>query len=354
MKNRYAYLDGLRGLAAIIIMIFHSNNMWGVYLPHGYLAVDVFFIMSGFVIASAYDTRLSTGDLSVVEFMKIRLVRLYPVFLLSFLVSIPLFLKQYLGEGVTTDGILFAATTAGLNLFMLPSYSPRTPLLFAVNIVYWSLFFELLTNAVFAFFHRFIKGRVLPLIIGLLGICLIGFGFRQGDLDYGAAWQEFAGGLIRSHFGILMGVALFRYRNKFGNILSWIPAPLVLTLACVPMLAPAVKLNQVVDLIAIFIVFPLTVLVLSKANSQKMTTPLLALGSASYPLYLFHFQAWQYAEIVLRHHPERFAPLAGAVTLALLIPVSILIERKVDEPIRRWLTSRLKLKGKPAVKAVGA
>lgn len=341
-KHRYAYLDGLRGVAAIIVMIFHADTLWGFSLAHGHLAVDIFFLMSGFVIASAYDARLASGEMSALDFLKVRLIRLYPVYLMSFVISLPLFLKTYLGvEGVTPGGLLFAAKTIALNLFMLPSYSPRGPVLFAVNLVYWSLFFEMAVNIVYAACHRFLKGRVLLAVIMISGLVIAGLALVNGNLDLGVSWPEFGGGLARAVFGIFAGIALFRYRDGIALPLNRLPAPLVLGIACLPMLMPrSDPFDGVIDLLAVMMIFPAAVLMLSKAASGRTTSLWLALGAASYPLYLLHFQAWKYAEIMLRYHPEKYAPFAGIVTLGLLMPLCILLERRVDEPIRQWMSKR--------------
>src|ERR1700692_1948753 len=82
-RNRYAYLDGIRGLAAILVLVRHTGNFWHFGFYRSYLAVDLFFILSGFVIAYAYDEKLREGAISFTQFLKIRLIRLYPVFLMS-------------------------------------------------------------------------------------------------------------------------------------------------------------------------------------------------------------------------------------------------------------------------------
>ena len=79
--SRYATLDGLRGAAAMVVVFVHFHALY--HLPeieHGYLAVDLFFAMSGFVIANAYDRKLSSGELNWQKYFVLRLFRLYPLY----------------------------------------------------------------------------------------------------------------------------------------------------------------------------------------------------------------------------------------------------------------------------------
>src|SRR6516225_9704176 len=90
-KPHYPILDGLRGVAAILVIIYH---LFEAYYPvpahhpehHGYLAVDFFFLLSGFVVGYAYDDRWEKG-MSVWDFFKIRLIRLHPLVLLGVLIG---------------------------------------------------------------------------------------------------------------------------------------------------------------------------------------------------------------------------------------------------------------------------
>src|ERR1700761_6004380 len=77
--HAYPALDGLRGVAAIAVMLHHFRPLTAPWLfAHGYLAVDLFFLLSGFVIAHAYDARFRKG-LGVPAFLVIRLIRLWPM-----------------------------------------------------------------------------------------------------------------------------------------------------------------------------------------------------------------------------------------------------------------------------------
>lgn len=348
MKKRYVYLDGLRGLAAMIVMIFHARTLWNFNFERGYLAVDIFFLLSGFVIASAYDQKISKENLNTLMFMKARIIRLYPVYLLSAFISLPLFLNEYLGRQVVTfDKLFFAITAFSLNALMIPSYSSYSPVIFPINLIYWTLFYELLANLAFVVFHRFLTGRKLLALVLLMGTALIIITFKQGIMDGGNTWRDAPIGFFRAFFGIFAGVMLFRCNHQIARLLPALPGWLYLIVGCSILAIPRSELyDPFVDIIAVMCVFPICLLALANAQTSRFEGVLVALGSASYPLYLFHLQTWKYIEAILHHHAERYAPYIGIVTLGGLLLFAIVLERKVDEPFRRWLTQHLFTLGK--------
>jgi len=140
IKSRFGTLDGLRGVAAIVVVLFHA--IFGAWVPRfGYLAVDLFFILSGFVLSHAYDKRFVAG-MSVAEFLSLRVVRLYPLYLLGLVLGLCV---------VRINPSIMDAPAAGvllnfvLNLFDLPGMEIPGTLyreLFPLNVPLWSLFFE--------------------------------------------------------------------------------------------------------------------------------------------------------------------------------------------------------------------
>ena len=150
-RNRYAFLDGIRGIAAIFVLTRHTENYWNFSLYRSYLAVDLFFILSGFVISCAYDEKLKTGVISFKKFITIRLVRLYPAFLVSLVIcSIILIFrtvsKHHENQMLLTEAVSLIIATA----FFLPYKIGGNSDLFPINGPYWSLFFELVVNAIYA------------------------------------------------------------------------------------------------------------------------------------------------------------------------------------------------------------
>jgi peptidoglycan/LPS O-acetylase OafA/YrhL len=83
-------MDGIRGIAAILVALFHfratflhyDNNVIG----DGYLAVDLFFVLSGFVLAHAYEHRFARG-MTTFEFMRARVIRLYPLYFVGLAIA---------------------------------------------------------------------------------------------------------------------------------------------------------------------------------------------------------------------------------------------------------------------------
>src|SRR4051812_23930437 len=84
--SRFLTLDALRGVAALIVFIRHSGPQFGlsaVEYSASHMAVDLFFVLSGFVLANAYESKLVDGTLGVSRFMLLRYIRLFPLYLLA-------------------------------------------------------------------------------------------------------------------------------------------------------------------------------------------------------------------------------------------------------------------------------
>src|ERR1700679_45238 len=157
IRRKYHTLDGIRGVAAIMVLVFHAGSYFGalgiqISKSESYLAVDLFFVLSGFVIAEAYAKRLSKGP-SAVDFMKIRVIRLYPLYLLGLLIG-TVFILGHLRLGDNSlnqwSGSILAKDFL-CALFMLPT--PFSSSLYPINLPSWSLLFELIVNGLYAFLY---------------------------------------------------------------------------------------------------------------------------------------------------------------------------------------------------------
>lgn len=215
-NNRYYFLDGIRGIAAIFVLTRHTSNFWGVELYRSYLAVDVFFILSGFVIANAYDEKLYSGAMSLKKFILVRLIRLYPVFILSLIFcSAILIIKIILNNSAVFIGLPEALKMIGMTALFLPFMMEGSASLFPINGPYWSLFFELISNFIYGIIRPLLNNFILHTVVIIFGLIVAATSYLNGNLDIGFNWgyMSLAAGFSRSIFGIFMGLLLHRHHE---------------------------------------------------------------------------------------------------------------------------------------------
>ncbi len=282
-------LDGLRGIAAIAVLWLHTDQIFQLNMMTGstYLAVDFFFMLSGFVLARAYENRLNDGSLTWVELARLRLIRLMPLLILGELLGAPVFILSMVHKHQGSISEL-ASVCLG-NLFLVPAglwfalepYPTDNPV--------WSLFFELLANAIHASSLRRVTGWAGAVMIAVSGLVLSGAVLHYGNLDHLGlgSWASFSAGLLRVAFPYMIGVALWRT----GSSKRVPTAPFWLSALALggTLLFNVDMMRQAYDLVAVGLIFP--VIIVTAANARigsKGTTACLILGSASYPLYVLH------------------------------------------------------------------
>lgn len=344
--TRYAYLDGLRGLAAILVMLRHSESLLGMATYRSYLAVDLFFLLSGFVIAHAYDARLRDGTLGFAEFVRIRVIRLYPIYLLSAVLALGVAVLGQAGGGkLTGDTAIQLSMAAGATVLFLPFPVSWTTYLFSLNSVYWSLFFELVVNFLYAWVRPRLTDMGLKLVMVVSAIACAVLALQTDSLDHGYDFSVLgvAGGLARSLFGFSLGVLLYERRGKLealvrGRIPPWFSFVLVAGVLGSPSVP---GFDGLIALACIFVVLPVAMAgaAFESPRSARLGNAMAALGAASYPLYTLHgpviYVVWQ---AVRRVAPQFLFP-AGIAMMILLVVVSIQLERRYDIPVRRWLNA---------------
>lgn len=343
--NRYAFLDGIRGMAALIVLTLHTQDFWHLHFFRGYLAVDLFFILSGFVIAYAYDEKLRCNKISASKFFLIRLIRLYPVYLLSLFICSSILIetiwkhKLSVGYGEILNMIAFAA-------LFLPSQVAGSSYLFSINPPYWSLFFELITNALYAISRPLLSDVVLASIVLISGIFLIVVSFVHGNLDVGYAWGYWSliAGFSRSIFGIFFGLLLFRHRLILSTALKetklispWIAFIMIAAILALPSVE---HYDKIIDVLSVAIIFPFFVLIAAQGETSRFQGLLLILGTASYPIYVLHEPVKNIFQYVLKDRVEVYAPVSGIALVVFLIVLSVLIEKWYDIPLRGWLSNK--------------
>ena len=369
-KPHYELLDGLRGVAAILVLFYHifegfsfaevtNGDGDGIIrvLNHGHIAVDFFFILSGFVISYAYDDRWK--KMSTWQFFKRRLIRLHPMLVMGAIIGTMAFaIVGFENWDGTTAPMGWVMTAMLLTIFMIPAV-PGVPYevrgngeMFPLNGPAWSLFFEYIGNILYALIIRRLSTRMLAILTVILG-CLHAWFFVGNISGYdmvGVGWTideiNFWGGLVRMLFPFTMCMLLartFKPRKIKGAL--WICSIMLIALFSVPYIPSAgnISINSLYEVVCIATIFPFIVWVgacgISSGKTAKINRQL---GEISYPLYIVHypimyiFYAWLIENNI--YNIEE-CPGAATIVVASSIILAHLCLKLYDEPIRRRLTS---------------
>ena len=336
MKTYLPSLDGLRGVAALAVVGSHFENLSGIslHLQHSGAAVDFFFILSGFVIAQAYEDRLEAG-LGWAAYMVLRLKRLYPAILGGLFIG----LVVALGAGER----LYPAMA--LQLLVLPVlWGPvlHGGELFPLDGPLWSLFLELTANAAHAAAFRWLTTGRLAVIVAFAAVLVVLVSLRFGGLDVGWSRQSFWGGPPRVIYGFGMGLLIFRLR-ALGLTAPRAPYGLIVLglILCLVRPLPEGGLYCVTDPVIVIILMPALVAFAVRspppARARRLT---LWLGALSYPLYAVHAPLLRGFETFLDTLADNQAALGWAFALPAVIALAAVFERLCDAPIRAWLSGR--------------
>ncbi|AZO10069.1 acyltransferase [Mesorhizobium sp. M3A.F.Ca.ET.080.04.2.1] len=350
-RHVYLNLDAIRGVAAISVMLYHFSPFLadGKVLPSSYLAVDLFFLLSGFVIAHAYDRKIENG-MGFGAFVAIRLIRLYPLYLAGTLLGFfYLMVKNRLmpGEYVPMSEIGLQLTTG---MFFIPLVGEAYHTIFPLNPASWSLFFELIVNIAYVAIFFLLSKRVLTALIAVSLVLLIVASVVAGTLDFGMTGKTIISGLPRVTFSFFLSVLLCRSMGRFQGSLGflrrgfWVEAAILLTLA-VFAIAPAGGTRVAYDLACIVLVFPVMVVTGALGPTASLLSGFYGwLGRISYPIYIIHTPMLMIiagagkavAVDPFAHHPWFGIVMAGAV-----IVIADIATRLYDEPVRRFLQRQM-------------
>src|SRR6202522_549551 len=298
-KEHFEVLDGLRGSAAILIVIFHVFNYsfgWDTPLSlmhHAYLAVDFFFGLSGFLVAYAYDDRWTR--MSTLQFFRIRLIRLHPLVLVGATFGLLGYLFDPFGKGInhTSTPMLMLAYVTSLLLLPSPPVGGRLNETQALNGPAWSLMQEYLGNIAYALILRRLRAVTLGIIFGVSGLLLIWVANTKGSLDGGWGLTEIWMAPLRLTVSFVMGLWLYRIHGrirhpKIGLLALSIVLVVVFQMPKFPSLG-GLSLNGLYDAACVVLLFPLIILcgAHSEAGAGMMRLCRLS-GKLSYPLYITH------------------------------------------------------------------
>lgn len=333
-RDHFLMLDGLRGVAAIAVLLYHRR--WMVpgpqifHLEHGYLAVDFFFLLSGFVIAHAYDAMLGRPG-GFRAFLIIRAIRLYPLIFLGSLLGLAAYL-------VTPElpTLSMPALLPNLFAFPAPAGSGATSPFF-LNRPLWSLFFEICVNIAYALVATRLSTRVMAGVVCASGAALwlswYHYGFQLG-YNHELLWF----GFIRCLFPFALGILLSRLHREGRLPKIAIGAPLIALLLIASFAVPGGIVDELLlQTLCIGLLYPLLVIagLNTKLGSQSARAAAM-LGILSYPIYVIHVPIYDLTTrlwAVIDGPYRLYLPFS----VATVIVVSLILDRYYDVPLRRRL-----------------
>lgn len=348
--DRYRLLDELRGLAAVAVVVFHIATRGGgpAVMPNGFLAVDFFFMLSGFVIAEAYEARLVRG-MGFADFARRRLIRMAPAAMLGTLIGGAYLVARAFAAPDRSDSLPEVLGANLLNLLILPKlWHARATAweLFPANGPLWSLFFEIAVNLAWAALLVGRSTRLLAALVAVSAAVLVLLGLRFGTLHLGWEVLSLAGGAARVGFGFGMGLLIHRSRGflpRMGQGGGVVAVAALLYFLILPL--PALGWQLAVVLVCM----PGTLL-LAVASGDALVVPAGALlGRLSYPLYATHVPL-----IALCAGGLKYVGFAGGghwASLLLVLPLFGAAWAALvwcDEPLRAWLTRRFMVRSDSA------
>jgi peptidoglycan/LPS O-acetylase OafA/YrhL len=360
-KPHYAILDGLRGVAAVMVVIFHiceahSTSFLDMMMNHGYLAVDFFFLLSGFVIGYAYDDRW--GNITIGEFFKRRLIRLQPMVVVGMIVGALLF---YFQDSVMFPNIsevpvwqVILVMLIGCTMIALPpsmdirGWMEMHPL----NGPAWSLFFEYIGNILYALFIRKFSNTALAILVLLSAVFLFHLAVFGGTGDVIGGWalepRQLHVGFARLLYPFFAGLLLSRVAKLtyVKNAFLWCSL-IIIVVFSIPRLGDSENLwmNGLYDSLTVILIFPVVVYLGASGEVKGKFASRICkfLGDISYPIYITHYPIiYIYTGWVKDHNniPLRDAWMVALPTFISAVTLAYLCLKFYDEPVRKWLTGK--------------
>lgn len=360
-KKHFLILDALRGVAAIVVVLFHVLEVYSggdhvkQFINHGYLAVDFFFMLSGYVMAHAYDDRWDKMTLK--DFFKRRLIRLHPMIIFGMTVGAICF---YFGESPYFPNIadtsfwqLILITLIGYTLIPVPpsmdirGWHEMHPL----NGPAWSLFLEYIANILHALILRKLSKTILSVLVFIAAIALIHLAVTSPNGDIIGGWSvepnQLRIGFTRLLFPYMAGMLLRRVVKVVDGKRTFLLTSLLLV---VVLSFPRVGgydhlwVNGIYDSLSVILIFPVIIYLGAKGKVKSGFTERLCtfLGDISYPIYIIHFPFTYvfYAWVVNNEIPLGQGILVGLALLVGTLLLSYIVLKKYDEPVRNWLVRR--------------
>ncbi|BAV06152.1 Peptidoglycan/LPS O-acetylase OafA/YrhL, contains acyltransferase and SGNH-hydrolase domains [Filimonas lacunae] len=361
-KPHYPVLDGLRGVAAILVVVFHiceahATSHIDQVINHGYLAVDFFFLLSGFVMGYAYDDRWH--KLTIGSFFKRRLIRLQPMVVMGMLVGAVCFYFS----GSAAFPLIHTVLVWKLLLVMLIGCT-LIPIPISMDIrgwqemhpldgPGWSLFFEYVVNILYALGLRKLSKTALSILVIIAGGVLIHYAVTSKTGDVIGGWslneEQLRIGCTRVLFPFFGGLLLSRITRPVERKHAFlISSVLLIIVLAMPRIGGFEHLwmNGLYDSLSIILLFPLIVYVGAGGRQSGQPSKLCKwLGDLSYPLYITHYPfIYIYTGWVSNHKGIAVTEALpnALLTFAGTILVGYAALKWYDEPVRAWLTKKSK------------
>ena len=407
-KPRYEILDGLRGVAALMVILFHIFETYCApgaqqHINHGYLAVDFFFVLSGFVIGYAYDDRWN--KMTTWGFFKRRLTRLHPMVIIGTVLGASLFFFQASAFPKIMDTKLWMFLLCFvMGLFMIPC-GPGLDIrgwgeMNSFNGPNWSLTLEYIGNILYAFIFRRLPKWGLAILLAVAAFFTLdltlgwdvlnifgpakAFTTPEGQtVMFGGPHYSVIGGWSLTKDQIYIGLTRLMYPFICGLLISrilpshmskdnpsgspirvkggfWWASLLLVVLFSIPCIGGKDGVpNGIYQAFCILLMFPVIVLMGagSKTTHKFSTKVCTFLGELSYPLYITHYPFIYMHMCFVKDHPD--APLWINIAISVgVVVVSVItawcVYKAYDVPVREWLKVHWLHGGKAAAKADNA
>jgi peptidoglycan/LPS O-acetylase OafA/YrhL len=331
--GRLPQLDALRATAAVFVLLFHYDLLFAQAptFQHAWMAVDFFFLLSGFVLSAGVSHRchdLASGMAFVVE----RIGRLWPVMAVGTAIGLGVAqLDHSLSQTLMLNVVLA--------LLFIPGWTPREGI-FPLNAPQWSLMFELIANVVHALFLWRLRTRMLVIVAAASWLGLAAVAYSKGEIAYGPMCPGWHLAALRIGYAYTLGCVMGRHHQQIAR---WIKAPWWASLVLLGLLLVRPGREQFIDGwwdLATLLMFPLVlVLGLSARPPRALHRPMCLAGAASWPLYAFHDPLLHAAQSLGNKGlvaPDLAAP--GAMILAIALAYYIgpsRLARGIKLPLRR-------------------
>lgn len=341
MKRHFVMLDGCRGLAAIMVALSHAAEWSHTPVPpFAFLALDFFFMLSGFVVCFAYEDRL-ISSMAMVDFIRVRVRRLHPLLIFGTIAGAFRVLASSVDQGWADVAYIFALLVLGI--LMIPfhpapdgGFEPHD-IAFPLNGPIWSMFAEYGVNFAYAAIAKRLSKFALTAIILVSGLTLVPLAYHFRTLSFGFQQGQILFALVRVCCPFFIGVALCRaYRAGYfdrARLPLLTPCILLIIVLAMPQIVPIVPYALLCD----FFILPLVIVagVVSDPGREIKNSAMPLLGRLSYPLYVIHTPV-----LLLLAPAALWVPQAARFMFAVIIViiaafVAHFVERYIDQPIRR-------------------